>query len=62
MLQCLQGVRGDSPLVAAVSVLPMAAAVMMPAARLTPKLAARFGARTVCVAGLVLAAAGPTGR
>jgi Na+/melibiose symporter-like transporter len=61
MLQYLQGVRGDSALVAAVSVLPMAA-VMMPAARLTPKLAARLGARTVCVTGLGLVAAGPTGR
>jgi Na+/melibiose symporter-like transporter len=57
MLQYLQGVRGDSALVAAVSVLPTAAA-MMPAARLTPKLTARFGARAVCAAGLMLAAAG----
>jgi MFS family permease len=56
-LQYLQGVRGDSPLVAALSVLPLAAA-MMPTGRITPKLAARFGARAVCVAGLVLAAAG----
>jgi len=31
---------------------------MMPAARLTPGLTARFGARTVCVAGLILVAAG----
>jgi EmrB/QacA subfamily drug resistance transporter len=57
MLQYLQGVRGNSALVAAVSVLPLAAA-MMPAARLTPKLTARLGARTVCVTGLVLVAAG----
>jgi MFS family permease len=31
---------------------------MMPAARLTPRLVARFGARRVCVSGLVLVAAG----
>ena len=55
-LQYLQGVRGDSPLIAALSLLPLA--VMMPAARLTPKLTARFGARPVCVTGLVLVAAG----
>jgi EmrB/QacA subfamily drug resistance transporter len=56
-LQYLQGVRGDSPLTAALSVLPLSAA-MMPTGRMTPKLAARFGARTVCAAGLVLVAAG----
>jgi len=56
-LQYLQGVRGDSPLVAALSVLPLAIA-MMPTGRITPKLVARFGARAVCAAGLVLAAAG----
>jgi Na+/melibiose symporter-like transporter len=57
MLQYLQGVRGHSPLVAAVSVLPLAA-TMMPTAKITPRLTARFGARDVCVAGLVLMAAG----
>jgi EmrB/QacA subfamily drug resistance transporter len=56
-LQYLQGVRGYSPLLAAVSLIPLAAA-MMPTGRLTPKLAARFGARNVCVTGLVLVAAG----
>jgi EmrB/QacA subfamily drug resistance transporter len=56
-LQYLQGVRGDSPLKAALSVLPLAA-TMMPTARVTPRLAARFGARRVCVTGLVLVAAG----
>jgi MFS family permease len=56
-LQYLQGVRGDSPLKAALSMLPLAA-VMMPTARVTPKLAVRFGARNVCVTGLVLVAAG----
>jgi EmrB/QacA subfamily drug resistance transporter len=57
MLQYLQGVRGYSPLAAAVSMLPLAA-TMMPTARITPGLAARLGARTVCAAGLVLVAAG----
>ena len=56
-LQYLQGVRGYSPLVAALSVLPLAMA-MMPTGRVTPKLVARFGARGVCAAGLVLVAAG----
>jgi EmrB/QacA subfamily drug resistance transporter len=56
-LQYLEGVRGYSPLVAAVAVLPLSA-TMMPTAKVTPRLAARFGARTVCVTGLVLVAAG----
>lgn len=56
-LQYLQGVRGDSPLTAALSVLPLSA-MMMPTARVTPRLTARFGARIVCIAGLVLVAAG----
>jgi EmrB/QacA subfamily drug resistance transporter len=56
-LQYLQGARGDSPLEAALSMLPMAAA-MMPTARITPRLVARFGARNVCVAGLCLIATG----
>lgn len=54
-LQYLQIVRGDSALIAAVSVLPMAAA-MMPMARVAPVLSARIGARPTCVAGLVLIA------
>ena len=37
--------------------LPLAAS-MMPTARITPNLTARFGARNVCVTGLVLVAAG----
>jgi EmrB/QacA subfamily drug resistance transporter len=57
ILQYLQLVRGDTPLQAAVQVLPMAA-VMMPVSRLTPRLTARFGARAVCAAGLTLIAAG----
>ncbi|HWA66294.1 MAG TPA: MFS transporter [Mycobacteriales bacterium] len=56
-MQYLEGVRGDSPLVAACSILPVSAA-MMPTARLTPRLVARHGARTVCVTGLLLVAAG----
>jgi predicted MFS family arabinose efflux permease len=57
VLQYLQLVRGDSPLVAAVSLLPMAAA-MMPCARLAPRVAARVGARKVCVTGLALITVG----
>jgi EmrB/QacA subfamily drug resistance transporter len=53
MLQFLQIVRGDSPLVAAVSMLPLAGA-LMPAARIAPNVAARIGARAVCVTGLGL--------
>jgi EmrB/QacA subfamily drug resistance transporter len=54
-LQYLQLIRGDSGIMSAVSMLPMAAA-MMPSARLAPALAARFGARAVCAVGLVLIA------
>jgi EmrB/QacA subfamily drug resistance transporter len=53
ILQYLQLVRGDSPIKAAVSVLPLAVA-MMPVSRLTPLLVSRFGARAVCVSGLGL--------
>ncbi len=55
ILQYLQIVRHDSALVAAVSMLPMAVA-MMPTSRMAPRLADRFSARRVCVAGLVLIA------
>jgi EmrB/QacA subfamily drug resistance transporter len=55
VLQFLQIVRGDSPLVAAVSILPLAGA-LMPAARIAPNLAARIGTRAVCVTGLGLIA------
>jgi EmrB/QacA subfamily drug resistance transporter len=54
-LQYLQGVRGDSPLIAALSMLPMAAG-LIPAARTAPILAQRFGTRRVCVTGLLLVA------
>ncbi|MFZ0251481.1 MAG: MFS transporter [Acidimicrobiales bacterium] len=56
-LQYLEGVRGYTALVAALAVLPLSAA-MMPAARLTPRLVSRFGARAVCVTGLLLVAGG----
>ena len=44
VLQYLQLVRGDTPLLAAVEMLPLAAA-MMPTSRLSPRLVARFGTR-----------------
>jgi len=56
ILQYLQIVRSDSALVAALSMLPMAVA-MMPTSQLAPRLAERFGARRVCVAGMALIAA-----
>jgi MFS family permease len=56
-LQYLQGVRGYSPLIAALAVLPLTA-VMMPTARVIPAAVSRFGARAVCVTGLTLVAAG----
>lgn len=56
VLQYLQLIRGDSGLLSAVSMLPLAAA-MIPCARLAPAFAARLGARTVCAAGLALMAA-----
>ncbi len=56
ILQYLQIVRGNSALIAAVSMLPMAA-TMLPTARLAPVLAAKFGARRICAAGLLLIAA-----
>ncbi len=52
ILQYLQIVRRDSALVAAVSMLPMAA-TLMPTSRLAPKLAGRFGSRGLCTGGLV---------
>ncbi|MEV4614609.1 MFS transporter [Kitasatospora sp. NPDC049258] len=55
VMQYLQLVRGDNALVAAVSVLPMAAA-MVPVSRLTPRLADRFGTRAPWVLGLLLIA------
>ncbi|MFF0143231.1 MFS transporter [Streptomyces sp. NPDC005227] len=57
VMQYLQLVRGDSALIAALSVLPMSAA-MIPSARLAPRLAANFGARRPWVVGMVAVAAG----
>jgi EmrB/QacA subfamily drug resistance transporter len=57
MLQFMQGVRGDSPLIASVSVLPLAF-TLIPMSRATPRIAARYGARAVCVTGLTLMAIG----
>jgi EmrB/QacA subfamily drug resistance transporter len=56
VLQYLQLIKGNSGLVSALSMLPMAAA-MQPMARVAPTLAARLGARTATVAGLALMAA-----
>ncbi|MFE8013982.1 MFS transporter [Streptomyces antibioticus] len=57
VMQYLQLVRGDSALIAAVSVLPMSAA-MIPSARLAPKLAARVGVRRPWIIGLIAVAVG----
>jgi MFS family permease len=57
ILQYLQLARGDSPLLAAVQVLPIAL-TMIPIARLAPRLTVRFGAPRVIAAGLTLIAAG----
>jgi EmrB/QacA subfamily drug resistance transporter len=57
VLQYLQLVRGDTALLAAVHILPTAAAAM-PATRLSPRLTRRYGTRAVCVAGLLLTSAG----
>jgi EmrB/QacA subfamily drug resistance transporter len=58
LLQYLQLVRDDSPLIAALSLIPMALA-MMPTARIVaPRLVARIGQRRACVLGLTLIAGG----
>jgi len=58
VLQYLQLVRGDGPLLAALSLIPIALA-MMPSARVAaPRLAARLGTRPVTVLGLLLVAGG----
>lgn len=57
VMQYLQIVRRDSALTAALSVTPMAAA-MLPSARLAPRVATRIGTRTCCVGGLILIAIG----
>ncbi len=54
MLQYLQLVRGNTPLVAAVSLIPMGAALMPSARGIAPRLSARIGVMRVCVLGLGL--------
>ena len=56
-LQYLQGVRGYSPFVATLCVLPLSV-TMMPIAGSTPKLVAVFGPRAVGAAGLAILAVG----
>jgi EmrB/QacA subfamily drug resistance transporter len=56
-LQYLQLVRGDTPLLAALQVLPPAAA-LMPASGVAARLTARYGAGKVGATGLALIAAG----
>jgi EmrB/QacA subfamily drug resistance transporter len=58
VLQYLQLVRDDSPLVAALSLIPMALAMMPTARVVAPRLIARAGQRWVCVFGLALIAGG----
>jgi EmrB/QacA subfamily drug resistance transporter len=57
ILQYLQLARGYTPLLAALTVLPMALAIM-PISRLAPRLTDRFGTRWMCAAGLTLIAGG----
>ncbi|MFD9588971.1 MFS transporter [Streptomyces sp. NPDC059980] len=57
MMQYLQLVRGDSALMAATSMLPIAL-TMVPVSRAMPRLVARFGFRRPWVAGLVGVAGG----
>jgi hypothetical protein len=56
VLQYLQLIRGDSALVSAVSMLPMAAAMLL-TSQLAAALVSRLGTRTACAAGLALIAA-----
>ena len=56
-MQYLQIVRGDSALLAALSMLPLPAA-MLPSSRVAPLLIPRVGTRVCCAAGLVLITAG----
>ena len=57
VLQYLQLVQGHRPLVAALSLIPMAL-TMMPSARGSARLVARVGARRVCLVGLALLTTG----
>jgi MFS family permease len=53
----LQDVRGYSPLIAVLAVLPVSC-TLTPAARVSSSWVGRFGSRAVCVSGLLLVAAG----
>jgi EmrB/QacA subfamily drug resistance transporter len=58
VLQYLQLVCGNSPLLAAVSLIPMALTLMPSARVIAPRLAGHLGVMRVCVLGLSLIAAG----
>ena len=58
MLQYLQLVRGERPLVAALSLVPMTLTLMPSARMLSPRLTARIGAAAGCLLGLALIVAG----
>jgi len=58
LLQYLQLVRGDGPLVAALSLIPMSLTIMPAARGAAPRLTARVGPRPVIVLGLLLVTAG----
>ena len=58
VLQYLQLVRGERPLVAALSLVPMTLTLMPCARTLSPRLTARVGAAAGCLLGLVLIVAG----
>jgi EmrB/QacA subfamily drug resistance transporter len=58
VLQYLQLVRGERPLVAALSLVPMTLTLMPSARTLSPRLTARVGATAGCLLGLLLIAVG----
>lgn len=58
ILQYLQLVRGDSPLIAALSLIPMALTMMPTARGIAPRLTARVGSRRIVPVGLILVAGG----
>lgn len=58
MLQYMQIVRGDSPLIAAVSLLPIGPSMMVCARGISPRMAVRAGQLKTCVLGLALLTAG----
>ena len=58
VLQYLQLVRGERPLVAALSLVPMTLTLMPAARTVSPRLTARVGAAAGCLLGLLLIVAG----